>query len=70
MVEDEFSTSRIMGAVVPQIYVLAQIVFSLYINDDPVAPGTHLALLEQDRETQTACFLQTATRTHCSELVM
>jgi hypothetical protein len=33
---------------VPQDSVLTPILYSLYINDVPEAPGTHLALFEDD----------------------
>jgi hypothetical protein len=30
--------------ILPQGFVLSPVLYSLYINDDPVSPGTHLAL--------------------------
>jgi hypothetical protein len=48
LVEHEFSTLRNTEAGVPRSSVLALILYSLYINDTPKAPETHLALLGDD----------------------
>jgi hypothetical protein len=48
LVEGEFSTPRKTAAGIPQGSVLAPVLYSLYINDAPAAPGTHLALLADD----------------------
>jgi hypothetical protein len=48
LVEGEFSTPRNIAAGVPQGSVLASILYSLFINDAPAAPGTHLALFADD----------------------
>jgi hypothetical protein len=47
-VEGELSSPRKVAAGVPQGYVLAPILYSLYINDAPAAPGIHLALFADD----------------------
>jgi hypothetical protein len=47
-VEGEFSTPRKLAAGVLQSSVLAPILYSLYINDDPAAPEIHLALFAED----------------------
>jgi hypothetical protein len=47
-VEGELSSTRNVAAEVPQGSVLATILYSLYINDATVAPGTHLALFADD----------------------
>jgi hypothetical protein len=49
-VEGELSSPRKVAAGVPQGYVLAQVLYSLYINDAPAAPGIH-----NEGETQTIC---------------
>jgi hypothetical protein len=48
LVEGEFSTSGEITIGVPQGSVFAQKLYSLYINDAPTAPGTHLALFADD----------------------
>jgi retron-type reverse transcriptase len=48
LVEGRFSTPRKIAAGVPQGSVLAPILYNLYINDNLVAPGTHLALFADD----------------------
>jgi hypothetical protein len=47
-VEGELSLPRKVAAGVPQVSVLAQVLHSLYINDAPTAPGTHLALFNDN----------------------
>jgi hypothetical protein len=47
-VEGELSSARKVAAGVPQGSVHAPVLYSLYINDAPVAPGTHLALFADD----------------------
>jgi hypothetical protein len=44
LVEGEFSTPTQIAAGVHQGSVLALILYTLYINNGPTAPGTHLAL--------------------------
>jgi hypothetical protein len=46
LVEDEFSMPRNIAA--PQGSVLAPVLYSLYINDAPVAPGIDLVLFADD----------------------
>jgi hypothetical protein len=46
--EGEFSTPRKIAVGVPQGSVLALLLYCLYINHDPSAPGTHPALFEDD----------------------
>jgi hypothetical protein len=43
-VEDKLLSPRKIVAGVPQGLVLVPVLYSLYINDPPMAPGTHLAL--------------------------
>jgi hypothetical protein len=43
-VEGELSSPRKVAAGVPQSSVLAPVLYGLYINDAPAAPGIHLAL--------------------------
>jgi hypothetical protein len=52
-VEGEFSSPRKLAAGVPQGSVLAPVLYSLYINDAPTAPGTHLALFVDDTRIYT-----------------
>jgi hypothetical protein len=47
-VEGELSSPRKVVAVVPQGSVLTPVLYSLYMNDAPVAPGIHLALFADD----------------------
>jgi hypothetical protein len=47
-VEGELSSPRKVAAGVPQGSVLAPLLYSLYINDAPAAPGIHLALYADD----------------------
>jgi hypothetical protein len=47
-VEGELSSPRKVGARVLQVSVLAPVLYSLYINDAPAAPGIHLALFADD----------------------
>jgi hypothetical protein len=47
-VEGELSSPRKVAAGLPQGFVLAPVLYSLYINDAPAAPGIHLALFEDD----------------------
>jgi hypothetical protein len=48
LVDAEFSTLRKIVAGVPHGSALAPVLYSLYINDALVAPGTHLALFADD----------------------
>jgi hypothetical protein len=43
-VDGELSSSRNVEAGVPQGFVLTSVIYSLYINYAPAAPGIHLAL--------------------------
>jgi hypothetical protein len=70
LVEGEFSTPREIAAGVPQGSVFAPILYSLFINDVPVAPGTHLALFVDDtyiyatkRQCRVLCKLQSFLQT-------
>jgi hypothetical protein len=47
-VEGELSSPRKVAAGVPQCSVLAPVLYSLYINNAPAAPGIHLALFADD----------------------
>jgi hypothetical protein len=47
-VEGELSSPRKVAVGVPQGSVLAPVLYSLYINDAPAAPGIHLALFADD----------------------
>jgi hypothetical protein len=44
LVKGEFSTPRNIVAEMPQSFVLAPTLYSLFINDAPLVPGIHLAL--------------------------
>jgi hypothetical protein len=46
--EGEISSPRIVAAGVPQASVLAPVLYRLYINDAPAAPGINLALFADD----------------------
>jgi hypothetical protein len=48
LVEGEFSTPRKVAAGMRQGSVLTPVLYSIYINDAPAAPGTHLALFADD----------------------
>jgi hypothetical protein len=64
--EGEFSTSRKIVAQVPQGFILAPVLYGLYINVAPIAPGTHLALfmdntciyMTEKHENHVLCKLQ------------
>jgi hypothetical protein len=47
-VEGELSSSRKIMSGVTQGYLLAPVLYSLYINDGPAAPRVHLALSADD----------------------
>jgi hypothetical protein len=47
-VEGELSTPREIEAGVPQRFVLAPTLYSLYINDTPQTPGVQLALFADE----------------------
>jgi hypothetical protein len=44
----DFSTPREIAARMSQGSILAPVMYSLYTNDVPAAPGTHLAMLADD----------------------
>jgi hypothetical protein len=48
LVEGKISTPRKIAAGLPQRSVLAPILYFLYINEAPAAPGVHLALFADD----------------------
>jgi hypothetical protein len=52
LVEGEFFTPRKIAADVRQGSVLAPVLYSLYTNDTPAAPRTHLALFADDTYIQ------------------
>jgi hypothetical protein len=60
LVEGKFSTPRNIAARAYQGSVLALILYNLYINDAPAAPGTRLALFAND-----TCIYATEKHEHC-----
>jgi hypothetical protein len=48
LLEGEFSTPRKIAAGVPKDSTLAPILYNLYINDAPAAPGNYLVLFAND----------------------
>jgi hypothetical protein len=75
LVEGGFSTLRKIATEVPQGSVLAPVLYGLYIND----ASRHLELILlysrtipvfTRQEPRISCSLQTATRLHCSEVVV
>jgi hypothetical protein len=74
MAEGKFSTPSKIVTGVARGFILALILYSLYINDAPVAPGTHLALFVDDTahefERRVLCKLQcdlTAANSWCEQ---
>jgi hypothetical protein len=54
-VEGKFSTQKEIAAGMPQGSILAPTLYSLYKNDRPAAPGTHLMFAD---ERHSLCKLQ------------
>jgi hypothetical protein len=48
LIEGEFSTPRAIAAAMAQGSILSPVLYSLYLNNAPVAPGIHLALFMDD----------------------
>jgi hypothetical protein len=59
LAEDEFSTPKNIAAGEPQGSFRAPILYARYLNDAPMAPGTHLTLLTDD-----ACISTTEKHEH------